>query len=66
MKRAYHQMLMPDGTLIQGPLVVETDASGTFLRWHLLRGEEASTEWIGGLYDAAKAKRHHNQINKQR
>ena len=50
MKRAYHDILLPDGTLQQGPVVVETDSEGRFLGWHLLEGEESFTEWIGGTY----------------
>ena len=43
MKRAYHDILLPDGTLQQGPVVVETDAEGRFLSWHLLEEEEPFT-----------------------
>ena len=66
MKRAYHDILLPDGTLQQGPVVVETDAEGRFLSWHLLEAEEPPapevlskwcssteepfTEWLGGTY----------------
>lgn len=66
MKRAYHDILLPDGTLQQGPVVVETDEEGRFLGWHLLgesippspeaphkwsaSAEEPFTEWIGGTY----------------
>ena len=54
MKRAYHDILLPDGTLQQGPVVVETDEEGRFLGWHLLEGEEAFTEWVGGTYSGGK------------
>lgn len=50
MKRAYHDILLTDGTRQQGPIVVETDAEGHFLSWHRLEGEEPFTEWIGGTY----------------
>jgi hypothetical protein len=64
MKRAYHDILLPDGTLQQGPVVVETDAEGRFLSWHPLNEEvpsevpgkwcsnteESFTEWVGGTY----------------
>lgn len=50
MKRAYHDILLPDGTLQHGPVVVETDEDGRFLGWHLLKEEEAFTEWLGGTY----------------
>jgi len=48
MKHAYHDIILPDGTRQEGPIVVESDAEGHLLNWHLLNGEEASTEWIGG------------------
>ena len=51
MKRAYHDILLPDGTLQQGPVVVETDEDGHFLRWHFLIKEEPLTEWLGGTYE---------------
>lgn len=60
MKRAYHDILLPDGTLQQGPIVVETDTEGRFLSWHPLNEEvsgkwctnteEPFTEWVGGTY----------------
>lgn len=50
MKRTYHDILLPDGTLQQGPVVVETDEEGRFLSWHLLEEEEPFTEWLGGTY----------------
>lgn len=48
MKRAYHDILLPDGTLQQGPVVVETDETGCLLSWYPLQQEEAFVEWIGG------------------
>lgn len=54
MKRAYHDILLPDGTRRKGPLVVETDSEGRFLSWHPLQQEEPSTEWVGGTYDCRK------------
>ena len=50
MKAAYHDILLADGTLRRGPIVVETDDDGCFLRWHLLEAEEPFTEWVGGTY----------------
>ena len=50
MKRAYHDILLPDGTLQHGPVVVETGEEGSFLSWHPLEGEEPFTEWHGGTY----------------
>lgn len=50
MKRlAYHKLELPDGRLIEGPVVVETDEEGHILSWHLLKGEEPFTEWVGGV-----------------
>lgn len=54
MKRAYHDILLSDGTLQQGPIVVETDESGQLISWHKLQGEEAFTEWMGGTYKMKK------------
>lgn len=51
MKRAYHDIILSDGTLQHGPVVIETDTQGRFLDWHLLQEEEASTEWVGGTYN---------------
>ena len=55
MRRAYHDILMPDGTLRKGPIVVETDADGRFVGWHVLLQEEPFTEWVGGTYVVHKA-----------
>ena len=52
MNRAYHDIILPDGHLQDGPVVVETDQNGRFLSWHPLEGEEPFTEWIGGTYFA--------------
>ena len=52
MKRAYHDILLPDGTLQKGPIVVETDKFGRIINWHKLEKEEPFTEWIGGTYKA--------------
>ena len=50
MKRAYHDILLRDGTVRQGPVIVETDSKEHFLSWHKLEEEEPFTEWIGGRY----------------
>ena len=50
MKRAYHDICLPNGDLQHGPVVVETDDKGDFLGWHQLQGEEPFTEWVGGTY----------------
>lgn len=54
MKRAYHNICLLDGTLQQGPVVVETDKDERFLGWHKLHGEEPFTEWIGGTFSMSK------------
>jgi len=48
MKRAYHDIILPDGTRQAGPVVVETDTAGQLVGWHMLEREEPSTEWLGG------------------
>ena len=48
MNRAYHEIVLPDGTLVEGPVVCETDKEGHLVSWHLLRQEEPFTEWLGG------------------
>ena len=50
MKRAYHDILLADGTSLAGPVVVETNRDGSIVSWHLLEAEEPFTEWIGGTY----------------
>ena len=50
MKTAYHDILLSDGTLHRGPVIVETDEEGRFLSWHPLKEEEPFTEWVGGNY----------------
>ena len=51
MKRAYHDILLPDGTLQRGPVVVETSTDNQLICWHRLEQEEPFTEWIGGTYE---------------
>lgn len=47
MKRAYHRLLLPDGTVHR--LVVCTFSDdGELIEWHPLLGEEPGVEWIGG------------------
>lgn len=48
MRRAYHRLILPDGTVVQGPAVVVTDSDGHPVEWHPLLAEEAATEWVGG------------------
>lgn len=47
-RKAYSRMRLPDGRLVDGPLVVETDDDGHIVLWHRLEGEEPFTEWVGG------------------
>ena len=49
-KRAYHRIQTVEGQMIEGPLVVEQNEGGTFVSYHLLRQEEAATEWVGGTF----------------
>ena len=49
-KRAYHRMQTAEGQMIEGPLVVEQNEDGTVVSYHLLKQEEAATEWVGGSY----------------
>lgn len=49
-KRGYHRLQTADGREVDGPLVVELDENGKLLSYHLLKQEEASTEWVGGTF----------------
>ena len=60
MKRGYHRLLLPDSTLIEGPVVVETAEDGSFCGWHRLSGEEPSVVWTGGEYAAATDNKQNN------
>ena len=53
-KRGYNRLKTVKGILVEGPLVVETTEDGQFLSYHMLRQEEDSTEWVGGIYDLKK------------
>ena len=44
MKRAFHDILLPDGTHQQGPVVVEMDEACCLLSWYPLQQEEAFVE----------------------
>lgn len=50
MKQAYHDIQLADGSLQEGPVVVETDRDRHFRNWHKLQSEEPFTEWVGGTY----------------
>ena len=49
-KYGYHRLLLASGEIIEGPLVVFIDTEAVLIGWHLLDGEEAMVEWIGGTY----------------
>lgn len=49
MKRlGYHRIRWADESTTEGPLVAELDDANRLVGWHLLKGEEAATQWIGG------------------
>lgn len=50
MQKAYHRLVLPDGTVHQ-QVVVCFDADGRFLSFHPLVGEEPFVEWVGGTLD---------------
>lgn len=47
MKRAYHRLVLPDGTVHHMVVCTFNDA-GEFIEWHPLQGEEPYVEWVGG------------------
>ena len=49
MQRAYHTVILPDGTTLQR-CVVQFDADGHPVSWHPLCGEEPFVEWAGTVY----------------
>ena len=49
-RMAYHRISLPDGTMVEGPVVVSLDENGKVSEWHRLQREEAQTEWVGGCY----------------
>lgn len=52
--RAYHWLLLPDGTR-QRQVVVCFDDEGRYLSHHALLGEEPFVEWVGGTFCLEKA-----------
>ena len=48
--RAYHSLILPDGTT-QSLSVVRFDDAGRYLSHHPLSGEEPFVEWVGGTLD---------------
>ena len=49
-RKAYNRMILDDGQIVEGPVVVVMDDEEHPLEWHLLLQEEPATEWIGGTY----------------
>ena len=49
-RKAYNRMILDDGQIVEGPVVVVMDDEERPLEWHLLLQEEPATEWIGGTY----------------
>ncbi len=50
----YNALRMPDGQLVQGPVVVETDCQGHPISWHYLQHEEPRTRWVGGIMQVSE------------
>ncbi|MCF0196487.1 MAG: hypothetical protein HUK03_04520 [Bacteroidaceae bacterium] len=50
-KRGFHRIKREDGSLVDGPVVVETDEAGCMLAWHRMEHEEPATVWTGGTYE---------------
>lgn len=47
MKRAYHRLLLPDGT-VRRMVVCKFNEKGEITEWHQFTAEEAGVEWVGG------------------
>ena len=50
MQKAYHTLILPDGTT-HHLVVVCFDQNGRFLSFHPLQKEEPFVEWVGGTLD---------------
>lgn len=50
-KYGYHRLMLVSGVVVEGPLVVTLDEDSRLVEWHLLIGEEAMVEWIGGIFE---------------
>lgn len=48
-RKAYHRLVLPDGQLVEHPVVV-FDEKGRVVCWHRMTQEEPFTEWVGGEY----------------
>lgn len=51
MLRAYHKLILPDGTTRTMVVCNIDEATGQLLDFHPLQGEEPFVEWIGGTLD---------------
>jgi hypothetical protein len=51
-KYGYHRLQLPNGEIIQGPLVITLDGNSHLIEYHLLQGEEPMVEWLGGTFVA--------------
>lgn len=51
--RAYHHLILPDGTA-HSLVVVRFDDHGHYVDFHHLLGEEPFVEWEGGTLDLRK------------
>ena len=51
--RAYHQLILPDGS-VQTMVVVRFADDGSFVDYHQLRAEEPFVIWVGGTLDLCK------------
>lgn len=47
MKRAYHRIILPNGS-VHRMVVCTFNEKDEIIEWHPLRQEEASVEWVGG------------------
>lgn len=52
MRQGYHRAVLPDGTVVEGPLVVVTDAEGHLSHIERLDAERPFTTWVGGTFRA--------------
>ena len=48
--RAYHELRLTDGTLVDGPVSITFDDDDNPVEWHHLTSEEPFTVWIGGVF----------------
>jgi len=49
-KQGYHILKTAEGSVVDGPLVVELTEDGKVLSYRPLIQEEEATEWIGGEF----------------